>query len=191
MNIKVIETLYHGIRFRSRLEARWAVFFDGLDIKYLYEPEGYNLNNIYYLPDFWSYTLNAYIEVKGILNKKDSLKCYLLCEHLQTEVIILGELPMFTNDGYYSASPVLSWLMPVDKNADIDDRIPHPVHDLICGEETKDQLPGFYECRGCGHIKLESSHAGGGCICGHESYGCLSKKIVDAFAIARQYRFEH
>lgn len=28
--IKSIETEYNGIRFRNRLEARWAVFFDEL-----------------------------------------------------------------------------------------------------------------------------------------------------------------
>jgi len=33
-------TLYKGIEFKSRLEARWAVFFDGLKIRYQYEPYG-------------------------------------------------------------------------------------------------------------------------------------------------------
>ena len=32
--IKPIETVYNGYRFRSRLEARWAVFFDALGITY-------------------------------------------------------------------------------------------------------------------------------------------------------------
>ena len=30
--ISAVETLYKSIRFRSRLEARWAIFFDELDI---------------------------------------------------------------------------------------------------------------------------------------------------------------
>src|SRR3989344_7244241 len=51
--IQPIQTIYKGYRFRSRLEARWAVFFDTLGIKWEYEPEGYNLNGSYYLPDFW------------------------------------------------------------------------------------------------------------------------------------------
>lgn len=38
--IKPIETRYAGCRFRSRLEARWAVFFDALKIEWEYEPEG-------------------------------------------------------------------------------------------------------------------------------------------------------
>jgi hypothetical protein len=51
--IKAIETRYKGYRFRSRLEARWAVFFDALGIKWEYEVEGYDLGKAgWYLPDF-------------------------------------------------------------------------------------------------------------------------------------------
>lgn len=51
--IKAIETIYNGYRFRSRLEARWAVFFDTLGVEYEYEPEGFDLGNgEKYLPDF-------------------------------------------------------------------------------------------------------------------------------------------
>ena len=42
--IKAIETSYKGYRFRSRLEARWGVFFDALDIKWEYESEGFDLH---------------------------------------------------------------------------------------------------------------------------------------------------
>jgi len=51
--VKAIETRYRGYRFRSRLEARWAVFFDALEIRWLYEPEGFELSDgTRYLPDF-------------------------------------------------------------------------------------------------------------------------------------------
>jgi len=50
--MNIIPTSYNGIKFRSRTEARWAVFFDALSIKYVYEFEGYNLGDFYYLPDF-------------------------------------------------------------------------------------------------------------------------------------------
>src|SRR6516162_10165749 len=51
--IRAIETLYHGCRFRSRLEARWAVFFQTLGVPWQYEPEGYELTSgDWYLPDF-------------------------------------------------------------------------------------------------------------------------------------------
>ena len=60
-HIKAIETTYKGYRFRSRLEARWAVFFDTLGIKWQYENEGYQkevelntgLKTLRYLPDFF------------------------------------------------------------------------------------------------------------------------------------------
>jgi len=85
----VIKTEYNGQLYRSRLEARWAVFFDSLGIKHEYEPEGYDLGIInrdsklkkkeaeywgidqerldslgYYLPDFWLPWQQEFIEIK-------------------------------------------------------------------------------------------------------------------------------
>jgi hypothetical protein len=63
--IKAIETVYNGYRFRSRLEARWAVFFDTLSIRYEYEKEGYDLGDgLWYLPDFWLPDYELFVEVK-------------------------------------------------------------------------------------------------------------------------------
>lgn len=63
--IKAIETRYHGYRFRSRLEAKWAVYFDLLYIKYEYEPQGYVLpDGECYLPDFYLPDYEAYVEIK-------------------------------------------------------------------------------------------------------------------------------
>jgi hypothetical protein len=73
MEIKPIETVYNGYRFRSRLEARWAVFFDTLGIKYEYEKEGYEIKDRcscktwYYLPDFYLPETKTWVEVKGDL----------------------------------------------------------------------------------------------------------------------------
>ncbi len=50
--IKAIETSYAGCRFRSKLEARWAVFFDALGITWEHEPEGFETSAGRYLPDF-------------------------------------------------------------------------------------------------------------------------------------------
>ena len=64
MEFKAIETVYNGYRFRSRLEARWAVFFDAAGIKYEYEPEGFTDGDLFYLPDFYLPDHNTYVEVK-------------------------------------------------------------------------------------------------------------------------------
>lgn len=75
MTIKAIETRYAGCRFRSRLEARYAVFFDHLKISWEYEYEGFALKSRIwdpssdaatgYLPDFWLPGLQLHVEVKG------------------------------------------------------------------------------------------------------------------------------
>lgn len=85
-DIKAIETRYDGHRFRSRLEARWACFYNALGIRYEYEKEGYDLGVLWtqyqrenqppwydidpvnlgwYLPDFWLPEQSCWIEIKG------------------------------------------------------------------------------------------------------------------------------
>lgn len=68
MTIQAIETRYAGCRFRSRLEARWAVFFDHLGITWEYEPQGYLVGGKPYLPDFRIPELDLWVEVKGSLD---------------------------------------------------------------------------------------------------------------------------
>lgn len=64
--LKAIETHYKGFRFRSRLEARWAVFLDAADLSWSYEAEGYDLGEDgRYLPDFWIPELGCWLEIKG------------------------------------------------------------------------------------------------------------------------------
>jgi hypothetical protein len=67
--IKAIETEYKGCLFRSRLEARWAVFFDELNIEWKYESEGFeNDDGDRYLPDFYLPRSLTWVEVKGDKN---------------------------------------------------------------------------------------------------------------------------
>lgn len=66
--IRPIETRYAGCRFRSRLEARWAVFFDTLGVRWEYEPEGFDIDGRLYLPDFLLPDCGTWVEVKGSEN---------------------------------------------------------------------------------------------------------------------------
>jgi hypothetical protein len=62
----VIQTKYKGYRFRSRTEARWAVFFDTLGLDWKYEFEGFDLGKYgFYLPDFWLPDVKMWAEVKA------------------------------------------------------------------------------------------------------------------------------
>lgn len=65
--IKAIETKYKGYRFRSRLEARWAVFFETFGIPWEYEIEGFQLpSGATYLPDFYLPSIDVFVEVKPV-----------------------------------------------------------------------------------------------------------------------------
>ena len=94
--IKAIETRYNGYKFRSRLEARWAVFFDELGIKYEYEPEGYTMKDgTKYLPDFYLPEEGYYIECKGYSDHVfwDLERITKFVLEAKTAVMILSEVP--------------------------------------------------------------------------------------------------
>lgn len=108
--IKPIQTIYNGYHFRSRLEARWAVFFDALNIKYEYEPEGYVLpNGTCYLPDFRIYVRHRdykdeykpiFVEVKGTLTKYDVFKIdeFAYRSNFKYPTLIVGNVPKDTHE---------------------------------------------------------------------------------------------
>jgi hypothetical protein len=105
--IKAIETEYAGCRFRSRLEARWAVFFDTLGIKWRYESQGYELPSGRYLPDFMVTASllggndEIYTEVKGSLDRAELARLVRAAIELPPisggpwwpQLLVLGEIP--------------------------------------------------------------------------------------------------
>ena len=95
--MKVIETEYKGYLFRSRLEARWAVFFDACGVRWEYEPEGYVLNNGQcYLPDFLLHDVDGrvggdlHVEVKGKMTKDDAAKINQFSEGKHPLLVVPG-----------------------------------------------------------------------------------------------------
>lgn len=114
MAIKAIETVYNGYKFRSRLEARWAVFFDTLGVEYLYEPEGFDLENgIWYLPDFYLPTTEIWIEIKSTKPSEDEIaKARRLHEQSKKIVVIfIG--------GNFKLKSLWAIAFPGDKNKKI------------------------------------------------------------------------
>jgi hypothetical protein len=64
-DIEATPTKYKGVRFRSRLEAQWAVFWDELGVKWEYEPLTFKfLDGKQYTPDFWIVDLALWVEIK-------------------------------------------------------------------------------------------------------------------------------
>lgn len=99
MEYKAIETHYNGYRFRSRLEARWAVFFDEAGIKYEYEPEGFEKEVdgelIRYLPDFYFPDYDWYGEVKPPREgaEKEIIKASYFVGDAIKVLVLFGNIP--------------------------------------------------------------------------------------------------
>ena len=55
---------YGKYRFRSKLEAQWALFLDNADIKYVYQPEENPDSVDKYLPDFFLPEENVWLEIR-------------------------------------------------------------------------------------------------------------------------------
>lgn len=75
---KGLEVTYSGHIFRSRLEARWAVLLDLLEIDYDYEVCFYRVGDgLTYLPDFYLPGQDLWLEVKGaaFMDSASMAKC--------------------------------------------------------------------------------------------------------------------
>ena len=114
--IKAIETYYKGCHFRSRLEARWAVFFDCIGIEWSYELEGFEwparpagpddgfngnpeLFGGHYLPDFWLPSIETWFEVKGGEPSREDLRILSEFDEVNDKrlVVAVGDIPHKTD----------------------------------------------------------------------------------------------
>lgn len=113
-------TKYAGITFRSRLEARWAVFFDALGISWEYEPETFTRQEYgipQYTPDFSIQLVGSpmfYVEVKptteAVLARRATF-AYMVdfngpCEN---GLVLLGPIPRQHRDTGPPMHPRLYW----------------------------------------------------------------------------------
>lgn len=190
MDIKPIETVYNGYKFRSRAEARWAVFFDAAGINYMYEPEGLRFDDgTMYLPDFYLPDQKTFFECKGVMSKQDEHKIEQLAKSItnsnKCRELIIGFADMtfktawwvdesmnvsLFHDGSYMDYCDESWLCRCHK----------------CGKLFF--MPSWFgwECRCCGYYDGDS---GFDILC--EGNGDNSWYKYKPLDIARQARFEH
>lgn len=114
--MKPIPTKYKGIKFKSKLESKWAKWLDDVNIVWDYETQGFKLKNCWYLPDFYLPEINTIIEVKGAMDRIE--KPYYLMGEIKKEkgvydpddclmILLAGPVPYFYNifptysDGFY------------------------------------------------------------------------------------------
>lgn len=113
--MKPIKTEYNETVFRSKMEAKWAEWFDQNEIKWFYEAQGFDINGVWYLPDFYLPEINTIVEVKGPMERIE--KIYALYEQIQNEnpdpdettmILLAGPVPYLYNihlsygDGFHT-----------------------------------------------------------------------------------------
>jgi hypothetical protein len=195
--MKPIETKYNGLRFRSRLEARWAVFFDRLNLKYQYEPEAYVIDGINYLPDFYLPELNLFIEIKPIDPPGEELE-KIIAFSRHKEILLLVGSPYAKFDRYgrgVRLDYVGEYFVPMPESEKTPDSDDH----LIWKSPFV-----FIQCRDCENIGIESrgyhfqdyleddlkNHGGfSGFCCSEKTGWASSEKLIAAYEEARSYIF--
>lgn len=106
--ITAIQTEYKGHCFDSRLEARWAVFFDACGVDWEYRPTIFNLGDgIKYCPDFLLHKVvgrfcgDLYVEVKGQMDSASAAKIDRFTARIEARrgeadskpILIVGNIP--------------------------------------------------------------------------------------------------
>lgn len=106
--MKAKKTLYNGYKFRSKLEAKWAVFFDLCGIKYDYEPEAFIcFDGSQYTPDFFLYDVSlrsdytisgVFVEIKPQnFNDYDRKYQERISSAVETLIVLVGD-PVYSTD---------------------------------------------------------------------------------------------
>jgi hypothetical protein len=177
--LKAIETIYKGNKYRSRLEARWAVFYETLNIPYEYESQGYDLGEgLYYLPDFWMPDQDCYVEIKGSQpSENDEMKMRLLALQSDKPVFLfVGQIEPFHTELEESENGLLLRF----SNA----------AELFTPGGCRYQQNYWCKCSHCS--KYDISYCGVAGYCASEPYiGVFDNDIKDAYMKAKQARFEH
>lgn len=91
--MKALQATYNGQKYRSRTEAKWALFYRTVGIEYDYELEALDLDGLTYVPDFFLHPFRAWNEIKGeIINDQAGLlmleKCTRLARQSNRPVIL-------------------------------------------------------------------------------------------------------
>lgn len=168
--IKAIETRYKGHRFRSRLEARWAVFFDAAGISWIYEQQGFIVNGKSYLPDFYLPGF-GYFEVKGRYDFDDQLMQQFANEIGEPLFMAFEEIPYpVCGSGYLKSF--------IPKSGTLSD------HTMCWGYNDI-----FLKCDGCGKITVQNEVYD--TIKGNCCEGSREMSLECALSTAREARFEH
>lgn len=146
-NFPAIATAYRQYEFRSRLEAKWAAFFDLCKWRWSYEPVDFNG----WIPDFALGERPVLVEVKPFLHQDEFKEAIdkVISSGCSRNVILLGADPTWIAKGSsWNEAPHFGWLLEPFRQG-FEDFDPHHseldwiVHDLHFGMTEANGLPGL------------------------------------------------
>jgi hypothetical protein len=144
-----IPTTYSGYKFRSRLEATWACFFDQCEWKWKYEP----IDLKGYIPDFIVSHPHAdiLIEVKPATNYQDMypVEKRLNLVGWDKEILIVG-CGDLSGEYFPRELPYLPIGRLLDPSLGFWD-VSYLFHCSHCGRVSFSGSDGSWHCRVCGH----------------------------------------
>jgi len=138
---KPLPTTQFGIRFRSRAEARWAIFFTSLGLRWSFEHQAFGRGRLKYLPDFYLPDCRIWVEVKtGWPDDEAKKKCELLHDATGELVVIACNGPsLFENTLVYGWPESGFWSEPM---AWFEDRLDKGVL-WLCGDDGEFCIGGW------------------------------------------------
>jgi hypothetical protein len=153
-----IPTTYEGIRFRSRVEARWAATFDRIGWAWEYEP----IDLAGYIPDF-IVSMGAQqllVEVKSTIGDEDlaAAQQKIGSSGWHREAVIL---PAYLDDS--CPQPVVGWFGERETGPDGAQLVwgeARAFRCLSCGWVSVMPADGSWRCRSCG-VDDGNAHVGG------------------------------
>lgn len=168
MKFEPIPTDYKGYRFRSKTEARWAVFFTELGLSWVYEEQGFDMDGTWYLPDFSINDWNGYVEIKGREPSSEEVeKCKSLNKGSDRTVLLIYGQPY-----------------------------PKEYKVIVYNGKTLCEDGQFLQCRRCDGIWVAGDYSGlsldtkaMSCEKCPDKYPVFSDQLQEAFAQARTFHF--
>lgn len=147
--LPAIPTVYRGIKFRSKLEAKYARAFDILGISWTYEEVNFMFDDgTCYAPDFYMPEIDTFFEVKGVMDEESKRKVEQLAKLGNRVVVGLPDGSIKMANG---SSTGVYVCIPVNERKDSD--LWTDVYMSVCDKcETFFFYDGIgsYECTACG-----------------------------------------
>lgn len=181
--LSAIETWYRGVRFRSRTEARHALFFDGIGVPWQHEEQPYGIDGQGFLPDFRMPDRELDVEVK-----RDNFDPNEPTQRLFFSYAANLERVLFLVRGYPTVAlpDVNLWYGTVYLPFDFDDR----------------ELKAVWaECSACGHVGVIAGKPGtfdrgvwdatSHCRCRQPKAVLIGPKINKAVTACKSFDWEH